>query len=156
MQLSRQHFRLAARSFMRHKGFSIVAVSSLALAIALNTTMYSVIDALLNPRLDIRDPGQLYWLTIWGDMRRKVDDATRASLLRTGFNTYEAITSYGASGGSFRQVAVEYKHRYAKATVASVAPNYFEVVGARVVHGRGITESDVNGATQPVVITQAL
>jgi len=95
-------------------------------------------------------------LTIWGDMRRKVDDATRASLLRTGFNTYEAITSYASAGGSFRQMAVEYKHRYAKATVASVAPNYFDVVGARVLHGRGITESDVNGATQPVVITQAL
>src|SRR5262245_44651986 len=127
MRLSRQHFRLAARSFARHKGFSIVAVLSLALAIALNTTMYSVIDALVNPRLDIRDPQQLYWLTIWGDMRRKVDDATRASLLRTGFNTYEGITLYSGSGGSYGTRAVEYKRRYTKATVVVVAPNYFDV-----------------------------
>ena len=71
MRLSRHHFRLAARSFSRHPGFSLVAVLSLALAIALNTTMYSVIDALVNPKLDVKDPEGLYWLTIWGDLRHK-------------------------------------------------------------------------------------
>ena len=64
MRLSRHQLRLAARSFSRHPGFSLVAVLSLALAIALNTTMYSVIDALVNPKLDIQDPDRLYWLTI--------------------------------------------------------------------------------------------
>lgn len=156
MQLSRQHFRLAARSFVRHKGFSVVAVLSLALAIALNTTMYSVIDALMNPRLDIRDPKQLYSLTIWGDARRKVDDATRASILRTASSTFEAITSYGGSVNAFRESAVEYQRRYSQVSVAVVAPNFFDVVGARLVRGRGFSDSDVNGATQPVVITQTL
>jgi len=156
MQLSRQHFRLAARSFVRHKGFSVVAVLSLALAIALNTTMYSVIDALVNPRLDIRDPDRLYVLTIWGDARRKVDDATRASILRSGFNTFEGVTSFNGTGGPFRASAVEYQRRYTQASAATVAPNYFDVIGARFVRGRGFADSDVNGATQPVVITQSL
>jgi hypothetical protein len=103
MQLSRQHFRRAARSFVRHKGFSIVAVSSLGLAIALNTTMYSVIDALVNPRLEIHEPKQLYRLTIWGDAHHRIDDATRASILRSGFDTYEAMTLFGGTGGAFRE-----------------------------------------------------
>jgi len=155
MRLSRQHFRLAARSFVRHKGFSIIAVLSLALAIALNTTLYSVIDALMNPRLDIREPRQLYSLTIWGDTRRKVDDATRASILRGASTTFEGTTLYGG-GNAFRESAVEYQRRYSQVSVGTVAPNFFDVIGARIVRGRGFVESDVNGATQPVVITQTL
>jgi putative ABC transport system permease protein len=156
MQLSRQHFRLAARSFVRHKGFSIVAVLSLALAIALNTTMYSVIDALINPRLEIREPDKLYTLTIWGDYKGKVDGATRAAILRESSNTFEGLTSYGAGSGAFRESAVEYQRQYTQASVASVAPNFFDVVGSRFISGRGFTDSDVNGATQPVVITETL
>ena len=106
MRLTRQHLRLAARSFSRHRGFSVIAVLSLSLAIALNTTMYSVIDALVNPKLEVVEPERLYWLTIWGDFRHRVDDATRASLLRTGFDTYEATTSYG--GNVSNEAAVEY------------------------------------------------
>jgi putative ABC transport system permease protein len=156
MQLSRHHFRLAARSFVRHKGFSIAAVVSLALAIALNTTMYSVIDALINPRLEIRDPDRIYQLTIWGDARRRVDNATRASILRSGSNTFEGVTSYGGSGGPFRSSAVEHQRRYTQVATATVAPNFFDMTGARLLRGRGFAESDANGATQPVVITQSL
>jgi putative ABC transport system permease protein len=155
VRLSRQHFRLAARSFSRHPGFSIVAVLSLALAIALNTTMYSVIDSLVNPRLDVKDPEGLYWLTIWGDFRHKVDEPTRASLLRSGFNAYEAVTLYNGSGNS-RQVAVEYKRQYQQVATAVVAPNFFNVLGARPTAGRTFTDTDVNAETQPVVITDGL
>jgi len=156
MQLSRQHFRLAARSFVRHKGFSIVAVLSLALAIALNTTMYSVIDALVNPPLDVREPEQLYRLTIWGDMRHKVDNATRASLLRTGFDTYESVTYFGVGGNVFRETAVEYGRKYKQASIAAVAPNFFQFLGARPVAGRTFVDGDAGAESQPVVITDAL
>ena len=47
MRLSRHDLRVAARSFVRHPGFTCVAVLSLALAIALNTTMYGVLDAMI-------------------------------------------------------------------------------------------------------------
>ncbi len=155
MRLSRHQLRLAARSFSRHPGFSIVAVLSLALAIALNTTMYSVIDSLVNPRLDVKDPDGLYWLTIWGDFRHKVDEPTRASLLRSGFNAYEAVTLYNGSGNT-RRVAVEYKRRYQQVATAVVAPNFFNVLGARPTAGRTFTDGDVNAETQPVVITDGL
>ncbi len=156
MRLSRHQLRLAARSFSRHPGFSLIAVLSLALAIALNTTMYSVIDALVNPKLDIQDPDRLYWLTIWGDYRNRVDEPTRAALLRTGFNTYESITLYTSAGGPSRQVAVEHGRNYAQSSVAVVAPNFFGVLGARPIAGRAFVDSDLNAESQPVVITDAL
>src|SRR5205085_2625743 len=92
LRVSRRELRLAARSFTRHPGFTTVAVLSLALAIALDTTMYSVIDALVRPKIEMEDPTRLYRLRIWGDIRQRVDQATRASLLRTGFDVYESAT----------------------------------------------------------------
>ena len=156
MRLSRQHVRLAARSFSRNPGFSLVAVLSLALAIALNTTMYSVIDALVNPKLEVTDPDRLYWLTIWGDYRQRVDERTRAALLRDGFNTYEGITLYRGPSGTSRQVAIEHGRHYAQGSVAVVAPNFFTVLGARPISGRAFVDGDLNAESQPVVITDAL
>jgi putative ABC transport system permease protein len=156
VRLSRQHIRLAARSFSRHPGFSIVAVLSLAFAIALNTTMYSVIDALVNPKLDIQDPERLYALTIWGDYRHRVDDATRASLLRTGFDTYESVTLFNGSGGVYQQSAIENGQRYQLGSVAVVAPNFFRVLGSRPVAGRTFIDADLTAESAPVVITEVL
>src|SRR5262245_8405228 len=123
MRLSRHDLRLAARSFVRHPGFTSVAVLSLALGIAVNTTMYSVIDAMVAPKSDIADVDRVYGLRIWGDLRRRVDDAARASLLATGFYTYES-TTFSMSWGQFLH-AVEYGRRYAEAAGSVVAPNYF-------------------------------
>src|SRR5476649_2650603 len=142
MGLSRHDVRLAARSFARHRGFTTVAVLSLALAIALNTTIYSVIDAMVNPKIDIRDPDRIYWLTVWGDYRHKVDNPTRAALLRSGFHSHEELTSYDYRSGMGQGAAVEYGRRYREATFAYVAPRFFSVLGVRPVAGRVFADDD--------------
>jgi hypothetical protein len=72
MRVSAQDIRRSARTLAKHRGFTIVAVASLALAIALNTTMYSVIDALVNPKIELREPDRLYRLFYYGDLRRRL------------------------------------------------------------------------------------
>ena len=156
MQLSRQQFRLAARSFSRHPGFSLVAVLSLALAIALNTTMYSVIDALVNPKLDVQDPEGLYWLTIWGDLstsRRRADARVIAAIR---FNTYESLTLYTSGAGIASGSRRARSATTSKVIDAVVAPNFFTVLGARPIAGRTFVDADLNAESQPVVITDAL
>ena len=154
MRLSTQDIRLAARSFSRAPGFTIVAVVSLALAIALNTTMYSVIDAMVRPNLELRDPGRLYALQWWIDMRHTLSDGARASLLRTGFPAAEEMSSYQAN---FMQAgAVEYGRRYAQVGSATVAVNYFSMVGARLVSGRMFANADYGAPTLPVMISEGL
>jgi putative ABC transport system permease protein len=152
LRISRQDFRLAARSFTRHPGFTSVAILSLALAIALNTTMYSVIDALVSPKVEMRDPGQLYHLMIWGDTRHIVDQATRASLLATATEIFEETTS----GGGTAQEAAEYKRRFQMAISETVASTYFDVLGVRPTAGRLFTASDANGDGAPVVVSEGL
>ena len=154
LRVSSQDVRLAARSFLRHRGFSIVAVLSLALAISLNTTMYSVIDALVAPKLDIRSPDRLYFLKIWGDIRSRVDQPTRASLLRSGFHTYEGISYYGHQWGD--GVAVEYGRRFARADYATVAPNFFSLLGVHPLAGRVFNDADIASGAQPVILSERL
>ena len=53
------HIRHSGCLLQRHKRFTALAVLSLGVAIALNTTMYSVVDALIRPKLEIRQPHRL-------------------------------------------------------------------------------------------------
>ncbi|MDB4877781.1 MAG: permease [Gemmatimonadetes bacterium] len=154
MRLARQDLRLAVRSFTRHRSFTAVAVLSLGLAIALNATMYSVIDALVNPQIDMQAPERLYRLIIWGDYKGKVDNATRASMLRTGMGLYEGLAS--SSGGGFNTIGVEHGRRYAQVARSVVSPNLFAVLGVHAMAGRLFSDADFVGGAQPVVISDRL
>ncbi|HEX3867361.1 MAG TPA: ABC transporter permease, partial [Gemmatimonadaceae bacterium] len=154
MRISRHDLRLAVRSFTRHPGFSATAVVSLALAIALNTTMYSVIDAMVSPKTDVRDPDRVFTLRIWGDYRHQVDDATRASLVREASNVYEEA-AFSSQWGVFG-LAVEYGKRYQGASGIIVAPNYFHLLGIAPIAGRTFVADDVDAETQPVMISSRL
>ena len=47
------------RSLLRHPGFTAVAVITLMLAIGVNTTIFSVVNAVLLKALPFQDPEQL-------------------------------------------------------------------------------------------------
>ena len=152
MRLSRQDFTLAVRSFARYPGFTITAVLSLALAIALNTTMYSVLDALVNPEINARAPSRLYSIQIWGDYKHRVDNAARAAMLREMASVSEAMT-YTAGG---MELGVEYANRYAQVQTQTVAPNYFDVMRIGPVRGRSFTDADLAAEMTPVIISERL
>ena len=60
MSVTFDHVRVAIRTLRKQPVFTAVVILSLALAISLNTTMYAVLDSLIHPRVDIRDPASLY------------------------------------------------------------------------------------------------
>ncbi|MEO6879145.1 MAG: ABC transporter permease, partial [Gemmatimonadaceae bacterium] len=152
MTVARHDLRLAVRGFTRHRTFTTVAVLSLALAIALNTTMYGVIDALVNPVVDMRAPEQIRFLRIFGDYHGHVDNATRTSMIRsTPF--YEAAASYQQAPFP---AAIEYGRRFDQTRVAVVSPNLFTVLGVHPVLGRTFVDADFTGGTEPVVISERL
>ncbi|HXT04847.1 MAG TPA: FtsX-like permease family protein, partial [Casimicrobiaceae bacterium] len=131
-----------------------VAVLSLALAISLNTTMYGVLDAMIAPKLDMRDPGDLYRLATWGDYKGRVDAPTRAQLLRGAMHNFEAVSYYAPDGRS--DLAIEHAGRYALVRAAVVAPNFFAMLGVHPAAGRYLGSSDVGSPTLLVVISQGL
>jgi putative ABC transport system permease protein len=154
MRLSRQNVRLAARSLARQRGFSIVAILSLALAIALNTTMFSVLDAMLNPRLDFREPEHVVVLRPWISGRWAVDDPTRAALIRAATKTFEDASYH--TGNFLEQGAVEYGQRYAQVSSGTVAPNFFSMLGSKPIAGRLFVPGDYAADAGVVVISDRL
>ena len=156
MRISGQGIRLAVRSFIRNPGFATIAVLSLGLGIALNTTMYSVIDALVNPRVDMHSPDKLYLLSVWGDRFRRVPNGAVEELLKSGGRTYAGYTGSQRKSSFFTGDAVEYKRRYDQARSVAVRPNYFELLGIRAAAGRTLTEADYAANSNVVVISDRL
>src|SRR5258705_11325506 len=57
-----QDLRFGVRMLLKSKGFTAVAILSLALGIGANTAIFSVIDALLLKRLPVGQPERLFTL----------------------------------------------------------------------------------------------
>src|SRR4030095_10802599 len=86
-----ESLRLAARSLRKQPAFTTVVIVSLALGIALNTTMYGMLEALIRPNVEMRDPGNLYFIRFYGDYKWRVDNRARDVALATGMHAYESI-----------------------------------------------------------------
>lgn len=159
----RDRMRIAARTLRKQAGFSTVVILSLALAIALNTTMYGVLDALVHPRVEMRDPESIARIQFYGDMRKppgwkagdpwpqRVKPAQRDSLLRAGA---PVITDIAWSEIVNASATMTVGDRYAEGRVFRVGLEYFRLMGPRLVEGRAFIASDFDAVSAPVVLAE--
>ena len=146
--------RVTVRTLRKQPVFTAVVVLSLGLAIALNTTMYAVLDALIHPRVDIRDPALVYRIQFFGDYHGNVSSARRDSLLLLA-PSIESVAWYnGITFVSPR--AIRAGDQFAEAPVASISRQYFELMGPRVISGRLFVRGDAEAETPPMVLGEAL
>ena len=142
-----QDLRLAARSLSRSRGFASIAILSFSLAIALNTSMYSLLDALLDPQVDVRQPAQLYHFGFFGNYRRLPSGALEDAL-RSGIPSFVAV-----SGARFRlSSTVERGSQALDASVEAVRWNLFDVLGTHAVEGRVFMRDDATAGTPLAII----
>ena len=147
--------RIAVRTLAKQPGFTAVVVLSLALAIAINTTMYSVLDALINPRIDMRQPQDVFIVRLYGDYKGVVSRAQRDSMLRTGLRNVEAVSWVSGVSG-YGVVNVETPTTITEARVKAVGADYFGLIGPKLLAGRLFTEADQYAAPRPIVIAENL
>lgn len=145
-----QDLRLGARLLVRHKAFTAAAAASLAVGIGLNTTVFSVVNAiLLRPGLEAH-PERLVEIyssaskdfplltTSYSDYRDVRDGADAFS----GLAAHALVRGILTSGGSSELVSGE---------VAT--PGYFHVLGVHPLLGREfLPEEDEAEGAHPVVI----
>ncbi len=143
-----QDVTFAIRSFRKNPGFVAVVVVSVALAIAANATVFSVVNATLLGSLPVREPERLVNFSDSDSMSYPdyVDyrDQTNAF---DGVCAYFPLVPVSVGGAEPERVWGQF-----------VTGNYFSVMGVRPALGRGIlpAEDKIPGGDQVVVLSHGL
>lgn len=128
--------RYAVRLLLKSPGFAIVAVLTLALGIGANTTMFSVIDAVLLESAPVRDPQRLVML--WenksnGNYANKTNVVGPANYVRWAEQN-RSFEELGAFISFAMNVAVNGEAERVQAGIAT--PSLFTTLGTRAAVGR--------------------
>ena len=148
----RRDSRIAFRSLWRHRTFSVAAILALSLAIAVNTTTFAILDAMINPTIGAEKPDRMYGLKYFGDPRKKVDFSESARATAAAASYYGAFTEYFY--GNPR--TVEHNVVARDAHILKVRQNFFAVLGVKPVDGVLAPSSTVAGTSHVVVISSSL
>ncbi len=127
-------------------------VATFALAIAANTTIFSLLNAIVLRTLPLSDPDRLVAVS-----------TTDAQTTQPGFIYAETFTAFRAQQRSFATMSmytggwfprIEARGTAVYVGVEGVTPEYFAVVGARLSAGRFLIDSDNTpaGADAPMVV----
>lgn len=142
--------RYGVRMLLRRPGFTVVAALSLAAGIGLNTTMFSVVNAVLLRDARFHEPERL--VEIYTSASDQFPHLTSSYAdyadIRDGADTLDGVAAHAlvrgilTAGGHSELVTGE-----------CATANYFDVLGIRPALGRALlAEEDVTEGTHPVVV----
>jgi predicted permease len=150
-----QDLRYGARMLRSHRGFTAVAVLSLALGIGANTAIFSLMDAVLFKLLPVKNPEQLVFLERAGG---RAGGKGGSGLSYTFFEQLRAQHEILAGICTFLgnpRINVVVDGQAEVADAQRVSGSFFAVLGINALLGRTITEGDdkVPGGHPVVVIS---
>ncbi|HEX3926994.1 MAG TPA: ADOP family duplicated permease, partial [Gemmatimonadales bacterium] len=143
--------RQAARALRANRGFTVVAVLSLALGIGANTAIFSLIDAVMLKSLPVRHPETLLKVTMGKDGGENFTNPIWEELrghpeLFSGAFAYNQDDFNLAQGGEARSVTGEW-----------VSGDYFATLGVPAILGRTLARTDdVRGCPAIAVLSYGL
>jgi putative ABC transport system permease protein len=148
-----QDLRLAARSLRRSPGFSVAALVTLTVGIAVTTTMFVMIDGILLRPLPYAHPERL--VGAWHDMPSinlyHTQQAAQTYLTyRSQARTIDGIAIYRESAANVSVVGQTTDP--SRQAVAGCTASLFSVLGARALLGRAFSEADDQPTSPPVVV----
>jgi predicted permease len=148
----RADLSIAWRAMRRAPGFAAVVLTTLALGIGANTTVYSIIRRVLIAPLPYRDPGQLYRLYTAPAEADGDDDKLSAVELASLAADSRSVAAVTLSG-NYGSMTYTDEHTAEAWRTAVIAKNFLDVLGVRPIIGRGFTDDDLaTGAPRVVMI----
>ena len=141
------NLRYAVRSLAKSPIFSIVAVLSLGLALAVNTTMFALMDALTNPTVPFHADGRVYTVRAAIEPRNASTLEERYAAIRDGFHSADRIVPYFLTPTS-----IQSGNTIEDENVANVPPELFDILGVKPAVGRAFNASDTTRTALPVAL----
>jgi putative ABC transport system permease protein len=141
------NFRYAIRSLAKSPLFTAVAILSLALALAVNTTMFALIDAVAHPANPYNGVDRAVTVRYAAAGRNPSTFVERYDAIRKGFHSAETVTSYSVMSAS-----IESGNTIEDQLVASISPELFDILGIRPAVGRKFNATDTTRDALPVVM----
>jgi len=138
MQAVFQDLRYALRMFKRNWGFTLTALTVMALSICATVAIFSAVNAIILKPLPYQHPERL--MIIWGSQPKAPKSPTSpADFLdwQTQTTTLESLAAY--SGQSFNLTGAGDPERIEGAVVS---PNFFQVLEMQPLLGRVFNETD--------------
>src|SRR5215510_37865 len=144
-----QDLSFGARMLLKRPGFAAVAVVTLALGIGANTTMFSVVNAVLLRPLPFPEPDRLTLLTPEGVGNFAAPDFRDVATQNRSFERVGAYSdaTFNLAGGSEPE----------RVNGARVSAGLLTTLGVRLLYGRGLTEEEEReGAARVVLLGHSL
>jgi predicted permease len=147
-----QDLKHGLRLLVRRPGFSAVAVLSLALGIGLNTTLFSVVNAVLLRKTPVADPDRL--VEIYSSVSAEIPHFT--SSYPDYLSLLEGTDAFsGIAGHAFVRGILSAGGKPVLTTGEVVTANYFDVLGITPALGRGFRPEENVGDGQHAVLVMA-
>ena len=153
-----QDLRLAGRMLLKNPGFTAAAVLTLALGIAVNATMFSLISAFLLRRPAGREPDRVAVVTSVNVAQSFLPDAIPVSPPNyLAWREANHVFADMAAADEDRALSLTSQGQPEALHSAAVSPNYFSVLGVTPQLGRTFEEGeDQLGRDHVVVLSDAL
>jgi predicted permease len=163
-----QDLRYGVQTLLKHPGFTLIAVFTLALGVGANTALFSVVDAVLLKKLPVKNPDELVLFKATWDREKfgtggfngsnPFDPATG---LTTGTSfPLQTLQKFRQEPGVLSDVFAFSRtdmslNAGGQAEVVNgqvVSGNYYSALGVPAVIGRTITDADDNASVTPVAV----
>ncbi|HSA54824.1 MAG TPA: ABC transporter permease [Gemmatimonadaceae bacterium] len=147
----RQDLTVGLRALRRSPGFTFVALLTLAIGIGANTAIFSVLRSVVLRPLPYHDPGEL--VQVWSD-HRALGRATPEWLTPPDFADWRDQNRTFAGMAAYTRWAPDLTGDGDPETLTGlvVSGNFFELLGARITLGRGLTMQDDDPGVETVVV----
>ena len=147
-----QDIRFGIRQLLKKPGFAALAITSMALGIGANTSIFSLIDTVLLRPLAVHEPGQLR--QIYGTSNNGKDVSNQSYL---NYKDYRDRNTVMSGMVAYRIVVSSLSHAGTNHRVWGylVSGNYFDVLGVKPALGRGFLpeEDQAPGAGAVTVLS---
>jgi putative ABC transport system permease protein len=144
----RQNLRFALRTLRRNPSFAVTAVGTLALGISVNTTIFSVVNAVLLQPLPYRDADRLVLLWTTNPQRNAFERSTGYLNVQDWRNaqSFEAMACLRNE-----PVVLRDGPEPEPVDAAFVSPEFFSLLGIQPVLGRAFTDREAE-QSEPLVV----